>query len=188
MLILAHSSDNTAMTLPLGVTGVIIPVPAAEPLLDRPGVPPRVVESHVTVLFPWVPMDRLTDEDELALAAIFADALPIDVRLAEFRRFPTVLYLRPEPEEPFRALTRRVAARWPDHPPYGGEFGDDIQPHLTVTMDVSDEVQNFVENELSVELPLRDRLTEAWLVHSDGERWLRRATFPFGTALRPASD
>jgi hypothetical protein len=76
VLILAHSSDNTAMALPLGVTGVIIPVLAAEPLLDRPGVPPRVVEAHVTVLFPWVPMDQMTDEDEQALAAIFADRRP----------------------------------------------------------------------------------------------------------------
>jgi hypothetical protein len=180
VLILAHSSDNTAMALPLGVTGVIIPVLAAEPLLDRPGVPPRVVEAHVTVLFPWLPMDQMTDEDEQALAAIFADTPPIDVRLAEFRRFPTVLYLRPEPEEPFRELTRRVATRWPDHPPYGGEFGDDVKPHLTVTMDVSDEIEKFVENELFAKLPVCDRLTEAWLVCSDGERWLRRATFPLG--------
>jgi hypothetical protein len=27
----------------------------------------------VTVLFPWVPMDHMTDEDVRALAAIFAD-------------------------------------------------------------------------------------------------------------------
>jgi hypothetical protein len=60
VLILAHSSDNTAMTLPPGVTGVTIPVPAMEPLLDRPGIPPQVVEAHVTVLFPWVPIDRMT--------------------------------------------------------------------------------------------------------------------------------
>jgi hypothetical protein len=161
VLILTHSSDNTAMTLPLGLTGVIIPVLAVEPLLDRPGVPPRIVEAHVTVLFPWVPIDRLTDEDERALAAIFAE---------------------------FRELTRRVAARWPDHPPYGGEFGDDIQPHLTVTMDVSEKVEKFVKDELFAELPVFDRLTEAWLVYSDGERWLRRATFPLGaTPPRPRS-
>jgi hypothetical protein len=179
VLILAHSTDNTAMTLPIGATGVIIPVLAAEPLLDRPGVPPRVIEAHVTVVFPWVPVDRLTDRDERDLAGIFADIGPIDVRLAEFGHFPTVLYLRPEPEEPFRDLTRRVTARWPDHPPYGGEFGDDIQPHVTVAMGVSDEIQKFVENELFVELPVRDRLTEAWLVYSDGERWRRHASFPF---------
>jgi 2'-5' RNA ligase len=179
VLVLTHSPDNTAMTLPVGATGVIIPVLAAEPLLDRPGVPPRVVEAHVTVLFPWLPVDRITDRDERDLAAIFADTPPIDVRLAEFGRFPTVLYLRPEPAEPFRALTRRVAARWPDHPPYGGEFGDDVQPHVTVAMDVSDEIQTFVEKELVDALPVRDRLAEAWLVYSDGERWRRRSTFPF---------
>lgn len=132
--------------------------------------------------------ELLTDADEQALAAIFADTAPIVVRLAEFRRFPTVLYLLPEPEEPFRELTRRVAARWPAHPPYGGEFGNDIRPHLTVAMDVSDEIQNFVENELFDELPIRDRLTEAWLVCSDGERWLRRATFPLGAERSASAD
>jgi 2'-5' RNA ligase len=175
------------MTLAVGATGVIIPVLAAEPLLDRPGVPPRVIEAHVTVLFPWLSVDRMTDQDERDLAAIFAETPPIDVRLAEFGRFPTLLYLRPEPEEPFRALTRRVAARWPDHPPYGGEFGDDVQPHVTVAMDVSGEIQSFVENQLFDELPVHDRLAEAWLVYSDGERWRRRTTFPFraGPAGRP---
>ena len=180
MLVLAHSSDNTAMTLPLDATGVIIPVLAVEPFLDRPGLPPRDVEAHVTVLFPWLPGDQLTADDERDLAAIFADTPPIDVRLAEFGRFPTVLYLRPEPEDPFRELTRRVAARWPAYPPYGGEFGDDVQPHLTVAMDVSDEIEKFVEIQLFAELPVCDRLTEAWLVQWDGRRWRPRTTFPFG--------
>ena len=31
-----------------------------------------------------------------------------------------------------RALTARLVAAFPAHPPYGGEFGDDVQPHLTV--------------------------------------------------------
>ena len=47
------------------------------------------------------------------------------------RRFPGLVWLEPEPAEPFAALTAAVAARWPDHPPYGGVF-DTVIPHLTV--------------------------------------------------------
>jgi hypothetical protein len=42
-----------------------------------------------------------------------------------------VLWLVPTPDEPFRQLTNEVSARFPDAPPYGGEF-DDVIPHLTV--------------------------------------------------------
>ena len=36
-----------------------------------------------------------------------------------------------QPETVLEFLTRIMAA-FPDHPPYGGEFGDDVRPHLTV--------------------------------------------------------
>ena len=44
-----------------------------------------------------------------------------------------VLYLAPEPAEPFGALTEAFAAAWPEYPPYGGSFTD-VVPHLTVAM------------------------------------------------------
>ena len=45
-----------------------------------------------------------------------------------------VLWLAPDPAEPFRALTASVAAAFPEHPPYEGAH-DDVVPHLTVGQD-----------------------------------------------------
>ena len=52
-------------------------------------------------------------------------------------RFPRVLYLAPEPAAPFVELTQAIAARWPDHQPYGGEF-DSVVPHVTVVNGVAE--------------------------------------------------
>ena len=50
----------------------------------------------------------------------------------EVGRFPTVVYLAPEPSEPFDRLTEAIDARFPDFPPYAGAF-DGVIPHLTIT-------------------------------------------------------
>ncbi len=42
-----------------------------------------------------------------------------------------VLWLAPEPEQPFRFLTSALWQAFPDHPPYGGIFAE-VVPHLTV--------------------------------------------------------
>src|SRR5262249_30630989 len=54
-----------------------------------------------------------------------------DLRLAGTGRFPEALYLRPDPAEPFVAMTTEVVREWPEAQPYGGAF-DDVGPHLTV--------------------------------------------------------
>ena len=41
-------------------------------------------------------------------------------QLTAVRRFPNVVWLEPEPAEPFQRLTRALAAAFPDYPPYGG--------------------------------------------------------------------
>ena len=64
-----------------------------------------------------------------------------------------------------RDLTARLVAAFPGWPPYGGEFGDDVQPHLTVDA-ASDEVSlattaALLADVVPVEV-LLDRLQLAW--------------------------
>ena len=42
-----------------------------------------------------------------------------------------MLYLEPDPAHPFVDMIEAVAERFPEHPPFGGEF-DTVVPHLTV--------------------------------------------------------
>lgn len=77
-----------------------------------------------------------------------------------------VLWLDPEPSDPFKELTRRVVAAFPDHQPYGGVFGDDVRPHLTVgesRLAAGDELAR-VEADVQAALPFRAAVTEALLI------------------------
>ena len=127
-------------------------------------VDPRFGHAHITALGPFDP-----DPSETVLATVAALAgatTPIRVRLAELGRFPNgIIHLVPDPADGLRDLTRRLVAAFPAHPPYGGEFGDDVQPHLTVDA-ASDTVSLATTAELlrdvvPVEVVL-DRVQLAW--------------------------
>ncbi len=90
------------------------------------------VPAHITVLFPFVPVDDL-DAVCPKLKQIYADFAPFDVTLDGYGHFPTATYLKPVDPEPIKALFRAVHAEFPQYPPYRGAFSsDDITPHMTV--------------------------------------------------------
>src|SRR4029077_829384 len=90
------------------------------------------VPAHITIVFPFLPAHRLVPDVRRHLAALAAGQRPFDVRFARVGRFPTVVYLAPEPSAPFTRLTEAVVDRFPDYPPYGGVF-EEVIPHLTIT-------------------------------------------------------
>lgn len=161
-----------------GETVLLIAVPEAGPVVGAwrerydssaaAGVPP-----HVTVLYPFL---DIADVDTAALTALIAGHRAFDVRFERSARFPGVLYLAPEPDAPFRALTEDIAARWPEAPPYGGQF-DDIVPHLTVAHGQPTAVLDEVAADVA-EKPIAARVSSVRLMVTDGERWEQRAEFP----------
>ena len=119
-------------------TNLIVPVAAAEPVVaaHRARLDPTAaqgVPAHISVLVGFLDLHAIGSPELSRLEALFAAAAPIEFALAHVRRFPNVLYLAPEPAEPFVRLTESVWRAWPDHPPYGGAF-EDILPHLTVAV------------------------------------------------------
>ena len=103
-----------------------------------------------------------------------------DVTFRETRRFSNAVYLAPEPEEPFIVMTRAVWARFPDWPPYGGEFLPDITPHLTIAWGAKlDEAEAAV----APRLPIRTRAREVVLfARVEPERWVPQMRFLLGGA------
>jgi len=93
-------------------TALVVLVPEAEflvkPFRDRFDPSAALgVPAHITLLYPFKPPDEI---DEVLLAQLrdgFARFAPIAFALQSIRRFPGVLYLAPDPAEPFRALIRR---------------------------------------------------------------------------------
>jgi 2'-5' RNA ligase len=135
------------------------------------------VPAHVTVLVPFLAEEQVDGPVDAALRAIIGAHPPIVVTFAGFGRFPHVLYLRPEPDQPFRALTEALAARWPETPPYGGQF-DDVVPHLTVAHNQPRKVLAQVSKEIAPRLPLTARVSAVALMVCDGTRWTPRTEYP----------
>ena len=163
-------------------SAVVVAVPEAAPVVDpwRERTLPENssigIPAHVTLLTPFAPPDQV---DERALQELFAEWEPFAFRLARTARFPEILYLEPEPSEPFVRLTEALVARFPGYPPYEGEF-DTIVPHLTVA--AGDEAV-LAEAEAAVQpsLPITAEAREAVLLVEvvPLARWETRARFAF---------
>ncbi|WP_426405175.1 2'-5' RNA ligase family protein [Streptomyces sp. R-07] len=135
------------------------------------------IPAHVTVLFPFLDIDLISAEVIGDLTALIAGHGPFTVRFDECGRFPDVLYLAPTPDQPFRALTESIAARWQEAPPYGGQFAE-IIPHLTVAHEQPPRVLDEVEAALATRLPVLATISSVGLFVSDGHSWRRHAEFP----------
>jgi 2'-5' RNA ligase len=174
--------------LPLQSVLVVL-VPAAEQLVGsyRKKYDPSAaagMPAHITLLYPFKPPDEVNEAVLHDLAECFAHFEGFDFSLAAIRRFdPEVLYLAPEPDEPFRQLTLAMRDRFPETPPYGGKYSS-IVPHLTVAQ-VAEE-QQF--GQIAIEfariargrLPIRASATEVVLMDTRAGSWQIRASFKIG--------
>lgn len=172
---------------------MILPVPGLEAVVARHRKDLDVaaswgVPAHVTVLYPFVrpgAVDRaVLDRLRAALAAVpaFHCTFALTGWFGE-----DVLWLRPDPDEPFRALTQAVWAAFPECPPYGGVHGDDIVPHLTVGEARRAGPARLRDAEASVlaDLPRSVHVSHAWLIQGTDEpqSWRLVEELPLG---RPA--
>ena len=171
---------------PLADTALICCVPEAERYIahHRQRFDPsarRNVPAHVTILYPFLPPEAVDDEVIATLARISASIPRFDYRLRETRRFPVALYLAPEPDTSFSALTDGVYRAFPDYPPFEGKF-DVVVPHVTVAH--GDEPQLCeIEIELRIALPaagIRARCHELVLIENSSGRWEQLHAFPLG--------
>jgi 2'-5' RNA ligase len=94
----------------------------------RQGMP-----AHATVLYPFMDPKLITPQVRARLAEAIAGAGRLELTFAKAGRFPEALWLAPEPTAPMVALTRAIAAAFPDYPPYGGQF-ETVIPHVTIAM------------------------------------------------------
>jgi 2'-5' RNA ligase len=171
------------------VSAIILPVPAAEPLVsgwrrrhDRSAA--AGVPAHVTVIAPFLAPERLTEELIAELRALFGPRPAPRPSFTRIGRFAPagdgtgVLYLAPEPADELRALTEAVVARWPEAPPYGG-LHVSIVPHLTVAI-ADDATLDRIEHELTDALGdgFAATLDQAVLYLSLGDRWRPHVALP----------
>jgi 2'-5' RNA ligase len=101
--------------------------------LRRKAMPDRWmhVPAHLTLLYPFAPPADV-DDTLPRLRQVLSAHPPFNVTLDHYGRFPTALVLEPADPQPLLDLHRRLAAAFPEYPIYGGEFGHELRPHLTL--------------------------------------------------------
>lgn len=171
------------------MSALIIEVHEAEPLVARwrkahdpvaaHGIPP-----HVTALYPFIAPGTITEADAARIRDIVCDMSPWEYQLTAVREFPTVVWLQPKPAAPFRNLTRRLWAAFPDYPPFGGMYKE-IIPHLTIAHVPEDgsepDLAARIAEDLEPSLPVVCSATNLALYESNVDRheWQCTHRFPF---------
>jgi 2'-5' RNA ligase len=167
-------------------TAVVVLLPELEPLIGGwrsryTGDGARDMPPHVTLIVPFADSADLGDRLGPLGRALGAFAA-FEVTLERTARFPGIVYLRPEPAEPFVAMTEALAAAFPEFPPYDGEFRE-IVPHVTVA-EADEAVLIDLERQLALRLPVKARVERAWLVENTPSGWRRHTAFPLDRHTR----
>jgi len=174
-------------------SALVVLIPEAEVLVKsfRDRYDPQAalgVPAHVTVLYPFKSPTELTADLIGNLGKLFSKLPRFSASFAETRRFPGVLYLSPEPAETFRHLTEVLTRRFPETPPYGGQFAD-VVPHLTLAQlndqQKLEEVAGEFEREANGRLPIQASVREIALLDNESGRWTVRARFSLGPNTEP---
>ena len=157
------------------VEGLVGPFRARHDPAAAEGVP-----AHVTVLYPFLPPQKITPQVERTLSELFAALPEFRASFTEVRCFPEALYLAPEPAKSFRQLTELVFARFPETPPYEGRFAD-VVPHLTVAHAAEPASFDAIATELGRaakgRLPIRADVREIVMIEKMNGRWRARMSF-----------
>ena len=167
-------------------SALMVLVPEAEPLVkpfrDRhdPSAPAGV-PAHITLLYPFKHPDEVDHTVLENLNQCFHRRAPFRFSLKPIRRFPdAVLYLAPEPDEPFRELTLAIWDRYPETPPYGGKWPN-IVPHLSVASVRNKQRLDSIADDFAQasrgRLPIQATAAEVALMEKRSSRWLIRAKF-----------
>ena len=167
-----------------GESAIIVPVRVPVGVMRlRDRMDPSAAEgvpAHVTLLYPFMPVDQLTADVRRKIEDIVASEPSFPLLFKAVRRWPNVVYLEPEPAEPFRRMTAALAAAFPDYPPYEGAH-EEIIPHLTVAAEAPEDYFAAAEHALPQMLPIRDVVREAWLIgHTPDQPWHTLWLLPLG--------
>jgi 2'-5' RNA ligase len=166
-----------------------VEIPDAEPtvaeLRDRLDANAGLgIPAHVTVIYPFVPAGSVSQEIRERLADLFGAIPTFRFRLDRVGWFgEDVVWLGPHDPRPFRVLTERVFAEFPDYPPFEGRFAD-VVPHLTVGHGHPVAELRAAEEAIRPHLPIEGTVTTVSLMTSGpAGRWRRTGRWTVGSKV-----
>lgn len=89
------------------------------------------VPAHITLLYPFVPPDQI-DAAVARLTQFCASFPPFEIVLDRYGRFTDTLFLEPSNPEKLLELYQCLTTTFPEYPPYNGDHGPDLRPHMTL--------------------------------------------------------
>jgi 2'-5' RNA ligase len=141
----------------------------------------RQMPPHVTLVFPFAGSESVEAYTK-QVARVLESFAQFEVTFREPARWPQTLYLKPEPPDPFIAITEALVDAFPDFPPYGGRF-DKIIPHVAVAHG-DDALLDQLEAHVAPLLGLAVRVERLWLFENGPEAWRRHTAFPLDRRRR----
>lgn len=170
-------------------TALIVPMAGADPVVRplrraRYGDGDAGMPAHVTLLYPFLPQEEIDGRVRSRLRGLFHHYSPFHVHFRRTVRKEGLLYLDPEPADPFVALHGEIRREWPALLPYGGKFGLDYTAHLSIAYGEDGRIDpngffGPLEAALEPHLPLQAHAQAVWLVVRRDEHWVHQGTFPF---------
>lgn len=136
--------------------------------------------AHITIRYPFLPFGQRSPEDVERLADAMASVPPFEFSLGRVSRFPTTVFLDPEPVAPFAEMRAAVDLAFGDRLPIDS-FPRYI-PHLSVARSVRGEPGDVLEA-IDAALaggPVICHCDEVVLLERRGGPWEVRARFALG--------
>jgi 2'-5' RNA ligase len=159
--------------LRLSESAIVVLVPEAEVAVGRwrEELDPSAalgVPAHVTLLYPFVAPIDITEDLIAKVAETISGFGAFEYQLDEVRWFDdAVVWLAPAPASPFTALTAMLLEAFPQFPRYGGAFGDDVVPHVTIGQRAAYARLQEAARVIADSLPIRARARDLALLSGD---------------------
>ena len=144
---------------------------------------PENIPFSLTLLYPWIPRDSLTEAELDRVRSFFAARPPLEFDLLRVAEFPgLVAYAVPQPDDELRVTMRALWSLYPEYPPYARPGGEP-PPHATLGRLEGDYAITFEQARRRVEplLPVRCHVGEATLMEEyELDRMRIGEKFPLG--------
>lgn len=139
------------------------------------------VPAHVTSLYPFASPNSIDGGVTGKLSATLSGVEAFDYSLESVRWFAQdVVWLAPVPARPFIEMTRALVRAFPEFPRYGGSFGDEVVPHLTIGDGAPHARMTEAARDVAAKLPITAMAHEVALIVGDDapNSWHVERRFP----------
>jgi lincosamide nucleotidyltransferase A/C/D/E len=144
---------------------------------------------HITLAFPFLPLNSVTSDVIQQLAKMIEDIPAFDFELAEIKWFGTdVIYLVPSPSDMCHSLIVDLQEKFPDFHPYDDAFTS-IIPHVTLSEHGSASERRMLGKRAPKFLPISCQATHVWMMSNNGstDSWSIAKIFPFSSPHSPSA-